>query len=241
MAFQDWNFGGLKARVSKRVRDIPIVNSDEMLGLAVNKGIDQLFLKAKVMTSILEQHYFVLTSGFHAGQFAYEYPLPPRTLKINGVNIDGYQLQGPMAENEMNAGMFGDSNNTPDPGLDTLPPPTSTTSFMPLGDPREFGVRSEPDGSKTLLLFPRPKQQQWMHVFGCIGPDYLVDDTDVPVIGEINGDSIEYYAAHWLLEGIEGMEDVSERYRQLYMNQRNEDSRNLKLDRVYRIQRQRQW
>lgn len=223
MAFEDWNFGGLKARVLKRVRDLPIVADPLMLGLAVNKGYQALYLHARVNTSIMKTQFFILPTGHFAGSYAMEYPLPLNVLRLATVNVDGYQLQGPVAENEIDA-----------TGLEWSFPTSQ-------GDPREFSVRTEPDGTKTLVLFPRPTRAQWINIFGVIAPPPLVNDTDVPVIGETFGDPIELYAAHFLLEGIDGEEASAERYRQLYLHGRDESKRNLRLDRTYRIQRQRQW
>lgn len=222
MAFEDWNFGGLKARVSKRVRNLPIFD-DLMLGLAVNKGYVELFKHAKINTSIMEADTFILPDGDYAGQYALEYPLPAKTYKVATVNLDGFQLDGPKADHEINA-----------TGLERGNP-------VPQGDPREFAVRTEVDGSKTLIIWPRPNRKQKLVTFGVILPDYMVNDTDVPAMDETYGDPIEEYAAWWLLEGVEGEEQTSERYRQLFFNGRAEAKRGLRQDHVVKIRRTRQW
>ncbi len=220
MAFEDWNFGGIKTRVGFRVQDLPMY-TDPLRGIAVNKGIAELYLFARVNTTILEATTFINGVGEFAALCAAEYPLPPKTLWVNGVNLDGWAVPGPMTEEEIqNTGMERASQVAS----------TGTRSWM---------VRTEEDGSKTLVLWPRPNVGQKLQVFGGIAPVYLVAPTEVPVIGEVYGDAIEYYAVQYLLIGQEGMEEKQQLFYKMYLKARDEAKLGLRLDRTFKTNRAR--
>lgn len=220
MAFEDWTYGGLKTRVGFRVQNHPMY-TDPLRGIAVNKGIRDLYLFARVNTTILETTTFLLDSGEFSGLPAAEYPMEADTLWVQGVNLDGHPLEGPMSENELqNTGM--ERNQT-------------TTGQ----GARQYLVRTEEDGSKTLVLWPRPNSGQKLQVFGGIAPAYLTSDDQVPVIGEVYGDAIEYYAVQYMLIGQEGMEAKQQLFYQAYLGARAEAKLGLRLDRVFKTNRKR--
>ncbi len=220
MAFEDWTYGGLKTRVGFRVQNHPMY-TDPLRGIAVNKGIRELYLFARVNTTILEATTFLLDAGEFSGLPAMEYPLLPNTLWVQGVNLDGRPLDGPMSENEM--------QNT---GMERNQTATGQTA-------RQYLVRTEEDGSKTLVLWPRPASGLKLQVFGGIAPDYLTSDLQAPVIGEVYGDAIEFYAVQYMLIGQEGMEAKQVLFYNNYLAARAEAKMGLRLDRVFKTNRKR--
>lgn len=193
--------------------------TDPLLGLAVNKAIRDLYLFARVNTTILDATTFILGVGDFSGQAAAEYPLLPNTLWVQGVNLDGIPLGGPLSEDEMqNTGM------------------EQVDQVASLGT-RSYYVRTEEDGSKTLELFPRPKVGQKLRAFGGIAPDYLTDNAQVPVIGEVYGDPIEFYAVWYLIKGQEGMTEKASEFFADYMTARNKAKLGLRLDRTFKTRR----
>ncbi len=216
MAFEDWNFGGIKTRVGFRVQNLPMY-TDPLRGIAVNKGIRELYLFARVNTTILDTVAFALPDGSAAS----EYPLVANTLWVSGVNLDGFPVDGPMSEEEVqNTGM------------------EQASSVMTTGS-RSWMVRTEEDGSKTLVLWPRPNVGQPLRVFGGVAPNYLVAPLEVPVIGEVYGDAIEYYAVQYLLIGQEGTEEKQALFFQQYLKARAEAKLGLRLDRRFKTRRSR--
>lgn len=219
-SFEDWTWGGLKARVWFRLQKLPMF-TEPMRGLAVNRGIRDLWLFIRRNVTILEAKTFIIGVGEFANQVAAEYPLPANTLWVNGVNLDGFPLEGPIAEEEM--------QNT---GMER----GQMTSGVRA---RCWLVRVEEDGSSTLVLWPRPQVNQLLQVFGGVAPDYLDDDTQVPIIGEVFGDAIEFFAVAYCLAGQEGMEVKQEKFQQMYERERAKAKLGMRLGRVSKTRRSR--
>ncbi len=218
--FEDWTWGGLKIRVWFRLQKQPMF-TEAMRGLAINMGIRDLWLYIRRNTTILETHAFTLDTGDFAGQVAMEYPLPPNTLWVNGVNVDGFELSGPIAEEEMQrTGM-------------------ERGQMVSNSGSRSWLVRVEEDGSETLVLWPRPKLNQLLQVFGGVAPDYLDDDDQVPVINEVFGLPIEEFAVSYCLAGQEGMEVKQEKYQLMYERDRAKAKLGMRLGRTYKTGRSR--
>ncbi len=219
MAFEDWTWGGLKARVKFRLRSLPPFDEPKR-GLAINKAVQKLWLYVRVATSIRVAETFILQEGDDAGKYAMEYPLPARTIQIQSVTIDGFQLEGPKSQWEMEA-----------TGMEQASPPLAGGVVM-------FSVRTEEDGSKTLVLWPRPTKTQTLEVFGVIGPAYMTDDAQVPPFDEVvAADPIESYACFYLTDGQEGFEVEAERWKERWEQQRREAKLGMRLGRTYKTKR----
>lgn len=82
MAIQDYNFGGLKARVWFNLQNLPKY-TDEFLGVNVNKAVEWLYTKARI-SQIVYQATTVPDQ--------IEYELPANTIEIQSVSYAGVPL-----------------------------------------------------------------------------------------------------------------------------------------------------
>lgn len=221
MAFEDWTFGGLKDRVKFRLRNLPPF-SEAKRGLAVNIAVQKLYLYARVATSIMQADTFVLQEGDDVGLYAMEYPLPQMTLQVQSVTLDGFQLEGPKSEYELEA-----------TGLEQASPPL-------VGSTRMFGVRTEYNGTKTLVLWPRPTKQQHIQVYGVIGPEYMTDDAQVPVFDEVTAaEALEAFACFYLTDGQQGFEMEADKWKARWDTHKKDAKFGMRLGRTFKTRNQR--
>lgn len=218
MAFSDYTFAGLKARIAFRLENQPVY-TDEILGVALNKAILDLILFCRIKTEIYTATSFILPSGPFAGLYAAEYTLPSNTLWVDDFTFDFVPCDI-ASLHEMAWTGLGQKN-------------------LSTGTPRWYCIRDEPGGGKTVMLFPRPNRAAQLLVMGGTAPAALVNASDVPPLQSAFGLALEYYGAWYCLDGQPGEEAKAELMRNRYKAERAEVKVNLGIDRRMKQRRTR--
>ncbi len=211
-AFSDFNFGGMKKRVSWRLQDHP--KYLDKLGVAVNKGVQALWIASR---NSLDTQNSSTGQDPVTGLWRSEYPLPSNVYEVRTVSVDSMPCD-PVAIQEfvqMGANKIVASNG-----------------------PLKYYILDQ-GINKTLILLPRPQRLMPIQIFGVIGPAPMVNDTDVLPFVEAEADPVESFAVQYLLRGVPGEEVKRKEFYEIWKEDRDTARQNLHLDQVRKTTRPR--